>query len=546
MKIFNICEKYLMNHKGSLTIYFFITIFVGLFALVNPFLIGNFIDSLIDGGTMTVVYRFAIVFTIINILKTSLNYITMIIYTKTQTKIAHGFSQDIIEHTHKTSLSFINKNDTNYLSQVINGDTNMLVIFCISIVQNFILNGIHLILPTIILFNLNPSVAGVLMIFLVLYILIYKKFKNPLFARSMSHRIAQNKYFATLMEQLKFTKFIKIHVLGKLFRNRMDKSVDELLDETLRMQKLNFTYSSLDTAVTTLVQIALFLIGGWLILNGNFTIGMFTIFSMYFNMMLGSAKYFFSFGKSYQDNLVSYERLTEILSTPIESHGTTEVSCIHEIQLKNLNFSYVDTQGKPIISNLSASLKKGNVYGILGKNGAGKSTLINLILGMYIDERGGDILINGTSSKSLDMIHIRKHYMGISEQEPVILNESIPKNIFGLIHKAPTSNLDKNLSRYAEKINFAEVLNRPYDDDKTKENGSLSFSGGEKQKLSILRLMLKNPDVMIFDEPTSALDIMSTKSFVEYIQEVKKDKIIIIITHDDHIASICDEIISLS
>lgn len=540
MKIFALCKPYLLKFRASLITYYIITIFVGLFALANPFLIGDFIDSLITDGTMTAVYRFAIIFAALNIARTALSYITMIIYTKTQSKAAHEFTQDAISHVQGLSLSFVNKRDTDYLSQVINGDTNMLIIFCISVVQNFILNGVYLIMPLIVLFSLNAPVTSVLMAFLLIYILIYGLFRKPLFNRSMSLRVAQNSFFAKLLEQLKFTKFIKVHVLGGFFRKRMDKSFDNLIDETLKSQKLNFAYTSLDTAVTTIVQIVLFLLGGYLILNGNFTIGMFTIFSMYFNMMLGAAKYFFSFGKNYQDNLVSYSRLTEILESPLETQGSKKLNSIEKVSVKNLNFSFNGAETDNIINDLNLELVKGNIYGIVGKNGAGKSTLINLLMGMYIDEKQGEISFNGISSKVLDMQALRKEHIGISEQESVILGEDVDYNINLTIPKERKTKGE--LDKYLKILNLYELVNNI---NEKEDNSPQNFSGGEKQKLSILRLLLKNPSLMIFDEPTSAMDIESSKKFMMLLQSLKSDRIIVIISHDEHIVRECDGLIYL-
>ena len=109
MKIFALCKPYLLKYKWSLVIYLSISVFVGLLAMVNPFLIGNFIDTLVEGGNMTVVFRFSIIFASLNVVKTTLSYITMLIYTKTQSKAAHNFGQDAIGHVQGLSLSFINR-----------------------------------------------------------------------------------------------------------------------------------------------------------------------------------------------------------------------------------------------------------------------------------------------------------------------------------------------------------------------------------------------------------------------------------------------------
>ncbi|MCL2015473.1 MAG: ABC transporter ATP-binding protein/permease [Defluviitaleaceae bacterium] len=538
MKIFNLCKKHLIKHKTMLVIYLSISIFTGLFAMVNPFIIGDFIDSLIAGGNMDVVFRFSAIFAALNVARTVFGYITMILYTKIQSKAAHEFSQDVIEYLQKISLTFVNKRDTNYLSQVINGDTNMLIIFCISVVNNFILNAIYFVVPLIILVTLNFYVTAALLAFLFIYIFIYVKFKKPLFDRSMILRVAQNTFFAKLLEQLKLTKFIKIHAISGIFRKDMNKNFDNLLTETLKTQKLNFAYSSLDTAVTTVVQIVLFLLGGYLILAGSFTIGMFTIFTMYFNMILSAAKYFFDFGKNYQDNLVSYDRLNEILAAPLEINGEIELKTIEQIDIKNLAFSY-NTEN-PIIKNLNFTFNKGKIYGILGQNGAGKSTFINLLMGMYIAEKTGEIYFNGILSENLNMHNLRKNLIGISEQETVILDGDIAYN--ATIEQSEQSEQSKQ-SADSESQNFEKYLKLLNMENLENLESSDNLSGGEKQKLAILRTLLKNPNLMIFDEPTSALDIESGKKFIQHLRDIKKDKIIVVITHDSGLVDKFDEIV---
>ena len=541
MKIFAMCKSYLKKYRLPLTVYIAISIFSGLFAMINPLLIGDFIDTLIIGGTMAVVFRFSAIFAGLNILRTIFGYITMIIYTKAQSRAAHEFGQDVITHIQGLSLSFVNKRDTNYLSQVINGDTNMLIIFCISIINNFVLNGLYIIIPVIVLLHLNAYVTTALIVFLMVYIIIYVKFKTPLFNRSMSLRKAQNAFFSKFLEQLQLTKFIKMHVLGGFFRRRMDENFDGVIDETLKMQKLSYAYSSLDMAVSTIVQILLFLMGGWLILNGNFTIGMFTIFTMYFNMMLSSTKYFFGFGKTYQDNMVSYERLKEMLAKAPEKKGTKQISEIKEISIKNLSFSYDENNERLVINNLNIEIKKGNVYGIVGKNGAGKSTLIDLIMGMYTDERQGKIYFNGICIKEIDMELMRKKYIGFAEQSPVFLNESLKLNInLDALHDE--SHASCYNTQYAQALDLTSLIDKTIDKSDASE---LNFSGGEKQKLSILRTLTKDPCVMIFDEPTSALDAESSANFVKLLHALKHNKIIIVISHDAFLVEECDELIYL-
>lgn len=571
MMMFRLCKPYLSRHKSALIAYLLISIFVGLFAMVNPYLIGDFIDALIDGGNMSVVVRFSLIFASINIVRTAFGYVTMILYTKLQSKTGYAFNQSIIEHIQTLSLSFINKKDANYLAQVTNGDANQLMIFCITVLQNVLLNAIYLLVPMIILLSLNWPITLVLMVFLLLYILIYWKFKEPLFKRSMALRETQNKFFAKLLEQLQLTRFIKTHVLGRLFRSRLDAGFDGLLDNILKMQRMSFAYTSLDTLVTTIAQIVLFLMGGYLILQGHFTIGMFTIFSMYFSMMIGAAKYFFDFGKKYQDNMVSYTRLTEILNQVPETNGVVQFDAIDSIELKNVCFSYDADDSLMADGNMAAEplndknvasmpsfkknivildfnmrFEKGKIYGILGRNGAGKSTLINLLMGMYVDEFDGIILMNNVPVHMADMMDLRKRHMAVAEQEPVLLDEDMDINILlgtpDTHEKSTDAKMhDADTALLMEILHLRDVLQSKQELPAQKQQ----FSGGEKQKIALVRALSKNADVLILDEPTSAMDAASITRFAAHLQNIKQNKIIIIITHDPNVSQFVDVKIEL-
>ncbi|HBB28044.1 MAG TPA: hypothetical protein DC000_02130 [Clostridiales bacterium] len=269
------------------------------------------------------------------------------------------------------------------------------------------------------------------------------------------------------------------------------------------------------------------------------TIGFYVIMANYFSMMMGSTRYFFNLGKSYQDNLVSYNRIKEILSIPIQVYGNYKIEEIKKIKVENLSFKYGE---KNIFKSCSIEFKKGNIYGLIGSNGTGKSTLINLILGLYINDYEGQLSYNDVNIKEVDMFNARLKNIGVTEQEPILIPDTLINNI----------TLEKNydVNKINEFIDIIGLNNYIL----SLENGlntvinekSNNISGGEKQKISMLRQFIKDPDVMIFDEPTSALDIKSIDKFSNYLKKIKHNKIIIIISHDISVQNICDVIIDLN
>jgi len=367
---------------------------------------------------------------------------------------------------------------------------------------------------------------------------LYFVFKKHLYSAGLIYREAIAKYFSKLLEQFKYIKLIKFNSIQEEVMKRVDNSFASLNDSAINNQKITYFYSSADGIISMLAQITLFVIGGLQMLAGNFSIGMFTIFTSYFAMMLSACRYFFSLGSAYQSAMVACNRIHEILRQNLESQGKKQLLNIDVIELQKLSFSYIMSNEMNAITRMSAIFSKGNIYAITGANGAGKSTLINLLLGMYIDEYDGHIIFNGVDIRNLNMVAVRRDLIGFAEQEPQLINDTILYNLtFGNPQYSDFSfyiNLLK-LNNFISEHGLEYILNEK----------NTNTSGGEKQKIAILKVLHKNPDIMIFDEPSSALEKDTVESFIAYLQHIKHSKIIIIVTHDDAIKSQCDKIINM-
>ena len=536
MTPFRISKTYLLSQKRPLIIYVFIILASSAITILSPYIIGDFIDALIYGADINVIFRFAVIFGGLGLLKIIKGFITSLIYVKMQVKMSYDFNMDVIKHIQGLSLSYSSKEDSAYLTQRINSDTNSLIVFCISILQNIITSAITLIVPFIILLTMNWLISVLMLVFIVMYTMLYFVFKKPLYKAGLALRESFAKFYAKLFEQLKYLKLIKMNSIQPEINFRANESFIDMRTASINNQKINYFYSSLDGFISTIAQITLFVIGGIQILLGNFTIGMFTIFTSYFSMMLGAARYFFGLGAYYQNIMVSCDRITEILRQPLEKVGDKIINGIEKIEIVNLSFAY--DKHNNIINDFNASFVKGNIYGIAGANGAGKSTIITLLMGMYADEYKGVIKYDDTDIRELDMSDIRKRLIGFSEQEPQLISDSIQYNLSFGINKVT------NLSYFTKILNMQDFITNNGLEFEINENNT-NTSGGEKQKISILKVLCKNPDVMVFDEPTSALDANTAKMFMQYLCEIKHDKIIIIISHDDWVIRYCDAVMKI-
>jgi len=212
------------------------------------------------------------------------------------------------------------------------------------------------------------------------------------------------------------------------------------------------------------------------------------------------------------------------------------------IEINNLDFSYEDNPSKKkIFSDLNISLKFGNIYGLSGKNGTGKSTFADLIIGLLKPQKGNILLdsknINSFSSSWINSIsYLSQNYF--------LFNDTIKNNITLDIKKDQIFNQERYEN--ALKIsNLVEEFDKFIDKDNSILNNSgRNLSGGQKQRIAIARLIYKNSKIIILDEPTASLDQSSSSSIIKMLQEHKKDKLIIVISHSQEVLNQCDKILT--
>lgn len=541
MKIFKLLSPFLRKRKAKMAFYIFFTFFLGLFSLANPILNGWFIDGLLisrDFNILFVYIFFVFALTATNFLIT---YCLQRLFAVLQANTAYELNQLVLKHISKQSLSFIIQYDPVYLAQIINNDSNSLSTFSLTAIQDVITNLLKALIPFLIFAKAKPVVALCFAILTFAYYFAYRSFKNKLFSESKKLGEIKSTFFSASCEPLVHAKFYKIWEAFDLCFINVGRVFKSLFEKSLSVQKLNWLFSITDTGVSTLAQTVIFILGGSAVIQGNLSIGNFTIFLSYFGLFIGAIKFFYSFGGSYQSILVSYYRLQEYLSRPIPENGDIVLQSVESIALHNLCFKYTD-QSTPI-SYADISFVRGRMYAVIGQNGAGKTTLATLICGLYPDGYSGELTINKADIQSYDLPFLRQKKIAYAEQDPVILDDTILNNIT-LYNKEITAEMVSLLNtqlRFFDETLFQNML----EENQHMNNLSLRLSGGERQKISILRALVKNPCLLILDEPTSFLDAGSVNTLLNYLKISGKERITILITHSQRVAATCDVIFEL-
>ncbi|AXP37377.1 thiol reductant ABC exporter subunit CydC [Haemophilus influenzae] len=238
--------------------------------------------------------------------------------------------------------------------------------------------------------------------------------------------------------------------------------------------------------------------------------------------------------------LASGERVLSLLAEEPELkdvESAVDLKEVSRIDVENLNFAYGEEQ---ILSDVSLSVKKGEILGIHGRSGSGKSTLLKLLMRFY-DPKSGSIKINGETLPNINTRSLRDN-MAYITQQTYIFNETIEENI-RLARRDATLEEIMEAAKKASIHDFILSLPQGYQTKMTELGGNLS--DGEKQRIGIARAFLHNAPIILLDEPTSNLDSLNEAMILKSLLDVKAEKLIILVSHRQSTMAICDQVIGI-
>lgn len=325
-------------------------------------------------------------------------------------------------------------------------------------------------------------------------------------------------------------------------QNRLDK---ELSDWKKIIWKYFVTYRYIDTALGNLINLGVFLV---LFMSFNLVSGK-TIGLSDFVLIISAVSLFFPqlFNMVYSIRQISQgyadiKKYLDILDEEVQIKDPANATILDhvkgDINFKNISFAYKSSRGSAV-KNINLKIPAGKSIAFVGRSGVGKTTLVRLLMRFY-DPTNGKITIDGINIKDFTKSNLRS-FMGVVPQEPILFNNTIRYNIEYGAEKSTTLNEVERAAKIAHIDGFINSLPEKYKTE-VGERG-VKLSGGQKQRLAIARMILSNPDIIIFDEATSQLDSESEKLIQDAFWKAAKGKTTIIIAHRLSTIMKADEII---
>ena len=296
------------------------------------------------------------------------------------------------------------------------------------------------------------------------------------------------------------------------------------------------------STLTSIGPMLLYLVGGLLIMryNSDLSVGDITVLVALLGRMYGPVNNLLNMQAEWIRAMAMFTRIFDYFDMPVEIddpvHPVTPVQHLGEVSFEHVSFAY--TKDRPILKDVSFKLKSGDCVAIVGPSGSGKSTIVNLIPRLW-DVQGGRVLFDGVDVREQKLSELRKQ-IGVVTQETYLFNGTIRDN---LLYARPDAT-EKQMIEACRKANIWEFITRQPDGlDTMVGNRGLKLSGGEKQRISIARVLLKDPALLIFDEATSALDSISENLIQEAINPLIESRTSILIAHRLSTILAADEIL---
>ncbi|WP_145029775.1 ABC transporter ATP-binding protein [Paenibacillus sp. Y412MC10] len=519
---------YYKPYKGLFILDFVCAVFAGLLELAFPLAVSHFIDNLLPSKDWAIIVVACLALLAIYGLNMVLQYIVTYWGHMLGINIETDMRKKLFDHIQKLSFRFFDNHKTGHLVGRITNDLNDVgevahhgpedvFIAVMTLIGSFALMASINMELALLTFIIIPVMAWVIIHFGGRMTTTYRRlFGN---VGNFNARIEDN--------------VGGIRVVQSFANEEHEKKLFDVDNQNFRQTKL-MAYKTMAKSMSVtymmmrLVTVFVMLCGAWFFLSGRIELGEFMAFLLLSNVFFRPIEKINAVIESYPKGIAGFRRYLEIMDTDpdiADAPDAVELDrVVGNIRYEGVTFGY--DPAKPILNNIDLSIRAGETVAFVGPSGAGKTTICSLLPRFY-ELDGGRITIDGIDIRDIKLDSLRRH-IGIVQQDVFLFSGTVKENIaYGNLNAT-----DEEIWKAAERASLAEVIrSMPEGMDTVIGERGVKLSGGQKQRLSIARMFLKNPPILILDEATSALDTETEAAIQQALTELSQGRTTLVIAH---------------
>ncbi len=523
--------SYYKPYLGTFLLDMFFAIVASAISLVIPLVVRYITSDVVylESGARERIVHLGLILVGLVVIQFFANYYITNVGHVMGAKMEYNMRAEIFSHLQKLSFSFYDDQKTGQLMSRITNDLFEITELLHHGPENIVISLIKIIGAFVILMGISKyltAAAFVMLPFMFIFVFLINRKMRRAFKENRK-KVAEINSRAE--DNLSGIRVVKSFANEDIELEKFKEGNDAFLSAKKNSYLFLGLFQSGMTAFMLLVNIAVIITGGVLISEKLVDIPDFIAFLLYINTFTEPIRVIVDFTEQFQNGYTGFERFVEILNVEPDikdKEGAVELTDVKgDIVFDDVSFKYKEGAHR-VLRHINLDIEAGSYVALVGSSGGGKTTLCSLIPRFY-DVTGGSIKIDGKDIRDIKLKSLRDH-IGIVQQDVYLFAGTVIENIS---YGKPGSTREEIIeaAKLANAHDFIMELPNGYDTDIGQRG--IKLSGGQKQRLSIARVFLKNPPILIFDEATSALDNESENIVKESLEKLAKNRTTIVIAH---------------
>lgn len=444
-------------------------------------------------------------------------------------KMEFDMRNEIFEHFQKLSFNFYDNQKTGQLMSRVTNDLFEITELCHHGPEDLVISIIKFVGAFIILLTINVKLTLLVFLFIPIMILFATAMRKRMHRAFKKNRERVAEINAQIEDNLSGIRVVKSFANEELEIEKFHQGNSRFVDTKKNSYKNMANFHSGLGLFIAFINVAVVIGGGWFISKEMIDLGDLLTFLLYINNLIEPIQKLINFTEQFQNGITGFERFMEIIEIKpdiLDKKGAKPLEHVKgNITFEHVSFKYEDATSE-VFHNIDLDVKAGDYMALVGPSGVGKTTMCSLIPRFY-EASEGSIKIDGVDIKDITLKSLRKN-IGVVQQDVYLFAGTVMDNIrYGKMNAT-----DEEIIEAAKNANAHEFIMELPDGYHTYiGQRGIKLSGGQKQRLSIARVFLKNPPILIFDEATSALDNESEKVVQESLERLAKNRTTFVIAH---------------